>query len=88
MHWRYFLSCIFLLFYIFLTVRLLVGLYSVIHWEIEEGDSWRFMMNLKPVEETDGDGDKDIADKNYESILKNYTVDIYTGVSDEFICAV
>ena len=35
-------------------------------------------MNLKPVEETDGDGDKDIADKNYESILKNYTVDIYT----------
>ncbi|XP_022771919.1 uncharacterized protein LOC111314632 isoform X2 [Durio zibethinus] len=33
-------------------------------WEIEEGDSWRFMMNLKPVEETDGDGDKDDADKN------------------------
>ncbi|XVF20599.1 hypothetical protein REPUB_Repub12eG0014500 [Reevesia pubescens] len=32
-------------------------------WEIEEGDSWRFMMNLKPMEETDGDGDKDGADK-------------------------
>ncbi|CAK9156030.1 unnamed protein product [Ilex paraguariensis] len=23
-------------------------------WEIEEGDSWRFMMNQKPVEEVDG----------------------------------
>ncbi|GLU10671.1 hypothetical protein SLE2022_274570 [Rubroshorea leprosula] len=30
-------------------------------WEIEEGDSWRFMMNPKPVEKTDGNegGDDD-----------------------------
>ncbi|XP_021296443.1 uncharacterized protein LOC110425773 [Herrania umbratica] len=33
-------------------------------WEIAEGDNWRFMMNLKPVEEIDGEGDKDDADKN------------------------
>ncbi|XVF71402.1 hypothetical protein PTKIN_Ptkin12aG0034500 [Pterospermum kingtungense] len=37
-------------------------------WEIEEGDSWRFMMNLKPVEGTDGDGDEDDTDKNQEAI--------------------
>ena len=24
-------------------------------WEIEEGDSWRFMMNMKPSEDIDGD---------------------------------
>ncbi|KAK8546630.1 hypothetical protein V6N12_027406 [Hibiscus sabdariffa] len=29
-------------------------------WEIEEGDSWRFMMNLKPSDSRDGDD----ADKN------------------------
>ncbi|OMO55464.1 hypothetical protein CCACVL1_27235, partial [Corchorus capsularis] len=33
-------------------------------WEIEEGDSWQFTMNLKQVEEIDGEGDKDDADKN------------------------
>ncbi|OMP03854.1 Armadillo-like helical [Corchorus olitorius] len=28
-------------------------------WEIEEGDSWQFTMNLKQVEETNGEGDED-----------------------------
>ncbi|XP_039027264.1 senescence-associated protein AAF, chlorolplastic-like isoform X2 [Hibiscus syriacus] len=28
-------------------------------WEIEEGDCWRFMMNLKPSDSTDGEDDGD-----------------------------
>ncbi|KAF9664073.1 hypothetical protein SADUNF_Sadunf17G0118300 [Salix dunnii] len=31
-------------------------------WEIQEGDSWRFMMNQKPVEEVDSQEDKNDAD--------------------------
>lgn len=33
-------------------------------WEIEEGDSWRFMMNLKPAEEADSEESSDDADTN------------------------
>lgn len=31
-------------------------------WEIQEGDSWRFMMNQKPVEEVDSQEDNNDAD--------------------------
>lgn len=31
-------------------------------WEIEEGDSWRFMMNLSPAEEADGEESSSDAD--------------------------
>ncbi|XP_044468675.1 senescence-associated protein AAF, chlorolplastic isoform X2 [Mangifera indica] len=33
-------------------------------WEIEEGDSWRFMMNLSPAEEADGEESSSDADTN------------------------
>ncbi|XP_031257926.1 senescence-associated protein AAF, chlorolplastic isoform X1 [Pistacia vera] len=33
-------------------------------WEIEEGDSWRFMMNLKLAEEADSEESSDDADTN------------------------
>ena len=33
-------------------------------WEIEEGDSWRFMMNLKPAEGEENEAANDDADTN------------------------
>ena len=36
-------------------------------WEIEEGDSWRFMMNQKPTQVDDDDDDDDEDDDDADA---------------------